>query len=111
MLLTVRSGSATAQPPRYALTTSGCCWTSWAVPRERAAVVQRQHAVGDRADQAHVVLDHQHGDAQELGDVLDPEGHLLGLLDGEPRRRLVEQQELGLGAERAPQLDDLAGAV
>src|SRR5204862_117000 len=69
-----------------------------------SAVVQREHAVGDRAHEAHVVLDHQHGDAQQRPDVLDPERHVLGLLDAEPGGRLVEQEELRLGAERARHL-------
>ena len=46
-----------------------------------------------------------------LLDVLDPERHVVGLLDVQARRRLVEQQQLGLGAQRARQLDHLAHAV
>ena len=61
--------------------------------------------------QRHVVLDHQHGDAQFVPDVLDPERHVVGLLDVQARRRLVQQQQLGLGAQRARQLDHLAHAV
>ncbi|MNQ40279.1 hypothetical protein D3C85_539270 [compost metagenome] len=44
-------------------------------------------------------------------DVLNPERHVRRLLDIEPRRRLVEQQQLGLGAQRARQLHHLAHAV
>ena len=44
-------------------------------------------------------------------DVLDPERHVVGFLDVQARRRLVEQQQLGLGAQRARQLHHLAHAV
>ncbi len=57
------------------------------------------------------MLDHQHRDAEQRADVLDPERHVLGLLDAEAGRRLVEQQELRLRAERARHLDDLPDAV
>src|SRR6516164_2147154 len=40
----------------------------------RTAVVQRQDSVRHGRDQFHVVLDHEHGDAQQVFDVLDPEG-------------------------------------
>ena len=46
-----------------------------------------------------------------LLDVLDPEGHVLGLLDVEAGGGLVEQQQLGIGAERAGELGHLAHAV
>ena len=75
------------------------------------AVVQRHDPVRDRRDQAHVVLDHQNGDAEQIAYVLDPEGHVVGLLDVEAGGRLVEQQQLGVGAERARQLRHLAHAV
>ena len=57
------------------------------------------------------MLDHQHGDAEQAPDVLDPERHVLGLLHAEAGGRLVEQQELGLGAQRARHLHHLAHAV
>jgi hypothetical protein len=47
--------------------------------REHLALVHRQHAVRHLGHQRHVVLHHQHGDAQLLLDVLDPEGHVFGL--------------------------------
>src|SRR5262245_10888289 len=79
--------------------------------RQRAPVVQCQDLVGHGAHQAHVVLDHQHGDAEQLGDVLDPERHLLRLLHAQSGGRLVEQEQLRLRAEGAPHLDDLPDAV
>ena len=57
------------------------------------------------------MLDHDHGDAEVVLDVVDPERDLLGLLGVEARGRLVEQQQLGLGAQRARQLHHLAHAV
>ena len=78
---------------------------------QHLALVHRQHPVGDARDQRHVVLDHQHGDAELVADVVDPEGHVVGLLDVQARGRLVEQQQLRLGAQRPRQLDHLAHAV
>jgi hypothetical protein len=63
--------------------------------RQHLALVHRQHAVGHARDQAHVVLDHQHRDAEVVLDVLDPERHVAGFLDVEARGGLVEQQQLG----------------
>jgi hypothetical protein len=65
----------------------------------------------DTGDQGHVVLDHQHRDAQVVLDVVDPEGHVLGLLDVQARGRLVQQQQLRLGAQRTRQFDHLAHTV
>jgi hypothetical protein len=65
------------------------------------ALVHGQHAVGHLGDQRHVVFHHQHGDAQLVLDVLNPEGHVVGFLDVQARGGLVEQQQLGLGAQRA----------
>jgi hypothetical protein len=41
------------------------------------------------------VLHHQHGDAQLVLDVLDPEGHVVGFLHVQARRGLVQQQQRG----------------
>ena len=49
--------------------------------RQHAAVIQRNDAIGDPVDQCHVVLDHQHGDAELALHVADPERHVVGLLD------------------------------
>jgi hypothetical protein len=47
------------------------------------------------------VLDHQHRDAEFGADVADPERHVVGLLDIEAGGGLVQQDQLGLGAEGA----------
>src|SRR5262245_7010400 len=109
---TVRSASAMPSASEVRLDHLGILLhLSRGAERDRTPVVQGEHPVRDGAHQAHVVLDHQDGDAEELRDVLDPEGHVLGLLDGEPGRRLVEEQQLGLRAERARHLDDLPDPV
>jgi hypothetical protein len=57
------------------------------------------------------VLDHQHGDAEVVLDVLDPERHVVGFLRIQAGGRLVEQQQPRLGGERARQLDHFAHAI
>src|SRR5258708_16870479 len=53
----------------------------------------------------YTTLFRSHGDA-ELGlHVADPERHVVGLLDIQSGRRLVEQDQFWLGAQRARQLD------
>ena len=79
--------------------------------RDDLAVVQRHHAVGHHAHQVHVVLDHDHRDAEVLLDVLDPEPHALGLLDIQAGGRFVQQQQLRLDAQRAAEFDHLAHAI
>src|SRR5262245_41154467 len=78
---------------------------------DRPTVVQSQDPVRHGRDKFHIVFNHQHGDAQQVLDVLDPERHVLGFLDVEAGRRLVEQQQLGSSAQGAPQLGHLADAV
>src|SRR3984893_10072041 len=69
--------------------------------RQHASIIQRNYPIGNTIDQRHVVLDHDHGDA-ELGlHVPDPERHVVGLLDVQPGGRLVEQDQLWFGTERA----------
>src|SRR5262249_16613978 len=53
----------------------------------------------------------QHGDAEQLLDVLNPERHVVRLLDIEAGRRFVQEQELRLGAQRAGQFNHLAHAI
>ena len=57
------------------------------------------------------MLDHEHGDAQLVFDVRNPERHVFGFLDVQARRGLVQQQQLGLGAQGAGQLDHFAHAI
>src|SRR6516162_4675825 len=78
---------------------------------KRSAKVECENAVRHSGDELHVVLDHQHRDAEQILDVLDPEGHFVSLFDIEPGRRLVEQQQLWIGAKGARQLGDLPRAI
>ncbi len=54
-------------------------------------------------DQVHVVLDQQQRGARTR-QADDQVGESLGLVGIEPRRRLVEQQQLGLGDQRPTEL-------
>src|SRR5713101_751697 len=76
-----------------------------------AAVVQRHHAVGDVHHHAHVVLDERDGRAEFVVDVEDEAAHVLLLLHVHARHGLVEQEEDGLGGERARQLDPFLEAI
>ncbi|MGX1297675.1 hypothetical protein AB7M75_007583 [Bradyrhizobium ottawaense] len=100
------------QAPRYAATTSGVLLHfGGRAHRQHPSIIQRDDAIGDAVDQRHVVLDHQHGDAELALHVADPERHVVGLLDIEAGRRLIEQDQLRLRAQRARQLDHLAHAI
>ena len=57
------------------------------------------------------MLDHDHGDAEVLLDVLDPEAHAFRLLDIQARGRFVQQQQFRLDAQRAAKFHDLAHAI
>src|SRR6266478_4740705 len=76
-----------------------------------SAVVEHHHAIGDVHDHAHVVLDEGDRRAELLVDVEDEAAHVFLLLDVHAGHRLVEQQELGLGGERAPELHALLQPV
>src|SRR6267378_1655305 len=76
-----------------------------------APVVQHRHAVGDVHDHAHVVLDEHDGRAELAVDVENEARHVFLLLDVHAGHRLVEQQQLGLGGERPPELHALLQAV
>src|SRR6266513_3926934 len=76
-----------------------------------APVVQDRDAIGDVHDHAHVVLDERDRRAELLVDVEDEAAHVLLLLDVHAGHRLVEQEELGLGGERAAELDALLEPV
>src|ERR1700746_626063 len=113
MLLTLRMGSSTSSSAPEIRTDdlwmaldllrrTGCKWS---------AIVECENAVRHSGDELHVVLDHQHRDAEQILDVLDPKGHFVGFFDIEPGRRLVEQQQLWSGAKGAPQLGDLPRAI
>src|SRR5437879_1878305 len=76
-----------------------------------APVVEHDHAVGDVHDHAHVVLDQRDSRVELVVDVEDEAAHVFLLLDVHAGHRLVEQQELGLGGERAPELHALLQPV
>src|SRR6266704_217904 len=76
-----------------------------------AAVVQRHDAAGDVHHHAHLVLDERDGRAEFVVDVEDEAAHVLLLLHVHARHGLVEQEEDGLGGERARQLDPLLEAI
>ena len=93
-----------ARPPDGFAPRAACPWRD-------LAVIQRHHAIGHLRHQRHVVLDHDHGDAEILLDVLDPEPHAFGLFDIQAGRRLIQQQQFRFGAQRAAEFDDFAHAV
>ena len=66
-----------------------------------AAEVQHMNLVGDIHDDPHVVLDHQHGDAEFVADIEDEAGDVLGLLLVHAGHHFVEQQQLRLAGQRA----------
>ena len=56
------------------------------------------------------MLDQQHGDVALVADAADQVAEHMDFLVVEAAGRLVEQQDLGLGRQRARQLDALLGA-
>src|SRR5436189_1555337 len=76
-----------------------------------APVVEDHDAVRDVHDHAHVVLDERDRRAELRVDVEDEAAHVFLLLDVHAGHRLVEQEELGLGGERAPELHALLQPV
>ena len=77
---------------------------------EIAAVEQRHHPVADIEDVVHAVADQDHADAVVL-QALDQVEHLADLLDGERRRRLVHDHDLGVEGGGAGDGDRLALAA
>src|SRR5262245_6338620 len=76
-----------------------------------ASVVEHHHPVGKVHDHAHVVLDQHDGRAHLVVDIEDEAAHVLLLLDVHAGHGLVEEQQLGLGRERAAELDALLQSV
>src|SRR5215472_16751504 len=76
-----------------------------------AAVIQHHHTIGDVHDHAHVVLDERDRRPELVVHVEDEAAHVFLFLDVHARHRLVEQQELGLGGQRAGKLDALLQTV
>ena len=77
---------------------------------ELLAEIQRDHVVGDRHHQPHVMLDQQHGDIAVVANPADQVAEDVDFLMVEAAGRLVEQQYLGLRGKRPRQLDALLGA-
>src|SRR5919198_1804681 len=69
---------------------------------------QRDDPVGDLPDEVEMVLHEQDRDARGLADALHELNHDCPVLRVEPRRRLVEEDELWLADERADDVDELA---
>ena len=67
--------------------------------------------VRDVHDHPHVVLDQHHRRPELVVHVEDEAGHVLLLLEVHPRRRLVEEQHLGLHRQRPRELHPLLQAV
>jgi hypothetical protein len=57
------------------------------------------------------MLDHDHGNAEVLLDVLDPESHALGLFNIQSGGRFIQQQQLRFDAQGAAQFHDLPHAI
>ena len=77
---------------------------------ELAAEIQRDHMVGDRHHEAHVMLDQQHGHVAVVANPADQVAEHVDFLVVEAAGGLVEQQDLRLGSQRARQFDALLGA-
>src|SRR3954454_22382400 len=75
-----------------------------------AAGRQYEAAVGDRQRLAGILLDHQNADAGRI-DGQDALEDLVHIERRQPGRRLVEQQELGPGHQRAADRNHLALAT
>src|SRR5262245_46515779 len=76
-----------------------------------ASVVEDHHPIGKIHHYTHVVLDQNDGRSHLVVDVEDEAAHVLLLLEVHSGHRLVEQQQLGLGGERAPELHPLLQAI
>src|SRR5919107_2203846 len=63
-------------------------------------VVKYRHPVGDAHDHPHLVFDQEDGDPTLLPEAPDQIRQPRRLLRVHPGRRLVEEEELGLGGER-----------
>jgi hypothetical protein len=73
--------------------------------------VQDVDVVADGGDERHVVLDEKHRHAQLLAQRQQPVAELVRLLRAHTARRLVEEQQIGVGRERAAELEQLERAV
>src|SRR5919112_3208047 len=78
---------------------------------ELGAVVEHDDAVGEGGDQAHVVLDDDHGDVVVPAQAPDRRDQGLHLAVRQTGGRLVEEQQLRLHEQRTAELDSLVEAV
>jgi hypothetical protein len=78
---------------------------------DTAPEVEHRHVVGQAHHERHVVLDEHDRDPERLPHPGDRGGHALRLLGIHARHWLVEQQQRGLGTERAGELHALPVAV
>src|ERR671917_718581 len=69
------------------------------------AVIQHGYPVGDAHDHPHLVLDEEDGDPPLLPQPPDELREARGLLRVHPRRRLVEEEQLGLRGQGARYLE------
>ena len=76
-----------------------------------AAEIQHMNAVGNIHHDPHLVLDHQHGDAELVADIEHEARDVLGLLLVHARDHFVEQQQFRLAGQRPRQFDALLLAV
>src|SRR3569832_502180 len=72
----------------------------WVALRDLLAVADAENAVGDRHDDAHVVLDDEDRDPAAM-DLLHDLDRLLDLRRIQPREVLVEEEERGFRRESA----------
>ena len=75
------------------------------------AVVEHGDVLGDAHDDLHVVLDQHDRDAALVAQLVHELRELVGLLRVHAGRRLVEQQQLRVGGQRAGDLDPPLVAV
>ena len=78
---------------------------------EHPAEVEDVDVVADPEHQRDVVLDDEHRQAELAAQRQQPLAELVGLVRPHARGRLVEQQDVGVGRERAAELEQLQGAV
>jgi hypothetical protein len=78
---------------------------------QQAAEVQHVHVVADAQHERHVVLDEQDGQRELAAQHEQPVAELVGLVGAHAGRRLVEQQDVGVGGQGAAELEQLERAV
>ncbi len=91
--------------------TSGSDCTCAGVPSASLlAEIERDHVVGDRHHQSHVMFDQQHGHVALVANAADQVAEHVDFLVVEAAGGFVEQQDLRIGRQRARQFDALLRA-